>query len=75
MLSWSEPDLSDIRPEVVVEDFEEAGSFATSYGDWTFLDIDGDEVGGFEGIDIPCLNVGKDPATFFVFDASLPQFN
>lgn len=75
VLSWSEPDMSDIRPEVVVEDFEEAGSFATSYGDWTFLDIDGDEVGGFDGIDIPCLNVGKDPATFFVFDASLPQFN
>lgn len=75
VLSWSEPDLSDIRPEVIVEDFEEAGSFATSYGDWTFLDIDGDMVGGFEGIDIPCLDIGKKPATFFVFDASLPQFN
>lgn len=74
-LSWSEPDLSDIRPEVIVEDFEEAGSFATAYGDWTFLDIDGDVVGGFEGIDIPCLNVGKEPATFFVFDASESQFN
>lgn len=75
VLSWSEPDLSNIRPEVIVEDFEDAESFATTYGDWTFLDIDGDVVGGFEGIDIPCLNVGKDPATFFVFDASQPQFN
>ena len=69
-LTWNEPTITTAN----IEDFESAGSFAKTYGDWTFVDNDGGPVGGFNGIDIPGITI-KSPATFFVFDNSGSAFN
>lgn len=71
-LTWSEPESPETQSGLV--DFEDAESFAQTYGDWTFVDVDGGMVGGFDGLDIPGIISGS-PATFFVFDASGDDFN
>lgn len=78
-LSWSEPDLSKIAPSTVTEDVEEAESFAFGMDGWKFIDIDGAAVGGIDGasggsLNIPNVIGGVTPASFFIFDSSLPQF-
>lgn len=74
-VTWDEPDLSSGVPVAVTEDFESGESFAQEFGDWTFVDGDNSVVGGFDGIDIPGIRIGTDKVAFFLFDASLPQFN
>ena len=46
---------------------------------WTFVDVDGQPVGGIDNtsggtLNIPNIIGGLTPASFFVFDSSLPQF-
>lgn len=74
-LTWSEPDLSSAPVESGEVDFEDADSFAMEYGDWTFVDVDGLPVGGFQGIDLPGITPGETLASFFVFDTSGDEFN
>ena len=41
ILSWSEPDLSGIKPNSITDDFETYKAFAMDYiGDWTLIDAD-----------------------------------
>ncbi len=71
-LRWSAPDYAGFT-EPSVFDFESCDSFATmNQGNtegWTFLDLDGRIVGGFNGIDIPNVP-DTEPSSFFVFDAT-----
>lgn len=75
MLAWEEPDYSVSAGGVVTEDFEDGEAFAHEFGDWTFVDMDDSAVGGFADITLPGIVGGTDKVAFFLFDASLPQFN
>lgn len=74
-LTWDAIDLSNPLPAYYTEDFESGESFAQEFEGWTFLDVDGNVVGGFDGLDIPGITAGVSTASFFVFDASGEQFN
>lgn len=67
-LTWSEPDLTAAAPEAITEDFETATGFAKEFGDWTFVDVDGSAVGGFQNMDVPGITPGTTTASFFVWD-------
>lgn len=67
-LTWSEPDLTAAAPEAITEDFETATGFAKEFGDWTFVDVDGSAVGGFQGTDVPGITPGQTTASFFIWD-------
>ena len=73
VLTWTAPDESKFPVDQIVEDFENAESFATEYEGWTFLDLDGGIVGGIRSITIPNLPTGEGPASFFIFDSADPQ--
>lgn len=73
-LTWTAPSAGGDGGSVS-DDFEDADSWAHEYGDWTFIDKDNAEVGGFQGIDIPGVEAGADKASFFIFDSSEDGFN
>lgn len=69
-LSWSEPNLDYEAPTAETDDFESYTSWATSgVGDWTFVDADGDYIGGLQNISLPGIT-GRQ--SFFVLDSTLP---
>lgn len=80
-LSWGEPDLTGSNFTAKVEDFEAGEAGDMEFEGWTFVDVDGSPVGGFqdnqtgESIEVPGVVAGETLASFFMFDASLPQFN
>ena len=69
-LSWKEP-LLDGSPQPVTEDFEDADSFASEYGEWTFADLDGSPVGGFQNVEIPGITSFQTTGSFWVWDHEL----
>lgn len=73
-LEWNAPDLAVTIPDAVTETFESAAPFATSYGDWTFLDLDDKAIGGLSGIKFPGIATYS-KQSFFVLDNSDEQFN
>lgn len=68
-LTWDDPDGNNI------EHFEDATSWAKTFGDWTFIDGDLAPVGGFQGLELPGQIAGTSLMSFFVFDASGPEYN
>ena len=74
-LTWSEPDLNSAPKESEEVDFEDGNAFAMEYAGWTFVDVDESAVGGFQGLEIPGIDVGSTTASFFVFDNSGDEFN
>ncbi len=69
VLTWTAPDVnSAIIP--TKEDFENATSWEQSYEDWTFVDLDGEPVAGFQNMNIPGIEPGETTASFIVFDAN-----
>lgn len=74
-LSWGEPDLTGSNFTAKVEDFEAGEAGDMEFEGWTFVDVDGSPVGGFQDTDVPGITPSSTAASFFVFDASLPQFN
>lgn len=73
-LSWSAPDMDNVPAEASLVDFEDALPFAKEYAGWTFVDVDGVPVGGFQGLDIPGVTIGDTKASFIVFDTSGEPF-
>lgn len=73
-LYWSAPDITSIVPKASTEDFEEAEAWANEYGNWKFVDMDGELVGGFYGIEIPNHPRGSADG-FFVLDTTHDNFN
>lgn len=67
-LTWSKPNLEDIIPQEVTDDFEDGEPFAAEYGDWTFVDVDQCEVSGFQNTDIPGINPGETKGSFWIWD-------
>lgn len=74
ILSWTSPELDFSTPEALTETFENAESFATSFGGWTFIDVDGKAIGGLSGIKFPGIDMYS-KQSFFVLDNSDDQFN
>lgn len=68
-LTWSEPDVDGYASEVT-EDFEDADAFSNKYGEWTFADVDGEVVGGFENVDVPNITPGETKGSFWIWDQS-----
>ena len=74
-LTWEEPDLTAAPAEPVTIDFEDGESFAKEYADWTFVDEDGEAVGGFQNMDLPGITPGETLASFFVFNVPAANGN
>lgn len=75
-ISWTAPDLTTIRSLNVSETFESGKFGDTTFGDWTFVDVDGKPIGtgyGMSGapIVVPGVTEGKTKASFIVHDSSL----
>lgn len=57
-----------VEPPAIAEDFESYDNFATSFGDWTLVDLDEQNTLGFVmGIDFPGENT---PMSFMIFNPS-----
>ena len=75
-LTWNEPNLdspANAAPAPITEDFEDADGVQSEYGDWTFVDVDGDAVGGFQSnsgqtLEIPGITVGATTGSFWTWD-------
>lgn len=70
-LTWSEPNLDAAPSEPVTEDFEDAVGFTAEYGEWTFADLDGAKVGGFQNMEIPNITVGETTGSFWIWDHAM----
>lgn len=70
-LNWSAPDISGGVPYEITEDFEDAEGFSSKYGDWTFVDLDNEPVGGFQGIDMPGITPGVTHGSFWIWDSEM----
>ena len=69
-LTWNEPDLTAVTPDPKTDDFEDADAFAAEYGDWVFVDVDEEVVGGFQNMDLPGITPGETKGSFWVWDQS-----
>lgn len=67
-LTWDEPDLEGGVALAVTDDFEDAESFAKEYGGWTFVDVDGKEVGGIQLTTLPNIIPGSTKGSFWIWD-------
>ena len=80
-LTWQSPDFEKLVAEEVTDDIEDAEPFAHSLEGWTFVDVDGSALGGFDNVSdgttvpLPGITGGVTTGSFFVFDSSLPQFD
>lgn len=69
-LTWNEPNLEGGVAEQVTDDFEDGDAFAAQYGDWTFADLDGSPVGGFQDMEIPGITSFETTGSFWIWDQS-----
>ncbi len=71
-LTWGEPDMSAAAPTVVTDGFEDYEGFTTIAGEWTFVDVDDAEVGGFQGSDFTVngVNILQSKQSFWVHDVT-----
>jgi hypothetical protein len=73
VISWTPYDNEHPLGKKLTEDFESADSWADEYGDWMFLDIDGEGIGymipSSTAYQIP-NHPSLEPAGFFVWDMS-----
>lgn len=74
-LTWSEPNLEGGVAEPVTDDFEDGDAFAAEYGDWTFVDVDNSQVGGFQNMDIPGITPGTTTGSFWIWDNTVANGN
>lgn len=72
-LSWEAPDLASLKSELVIESFEEAVGFDSTYPDWTFVDRDGYAV-FIEG-DIPGIENHISTGSFWVWNNDAIDWN
>lgn len=70
-LTWNEPNLEGGVAEEITQDFEDGDAFAAEYGDWTFVDVDGLAVGGFQNMDVPGINPGETTGSFWIWDTEV----
>lgn len=69
VLEWQAPAGGESNP--VTDDFEDADSFASEYGEWVFVDVDGAPVGGMQNTDIPNVVSGVTRGSFWIWDTDV----
>ncbi len=71
-LTWSEPEMGVPVPATITDDFESYDGFTASAGNWTFVDVDGAEVGGFQGtsFSVDGVEVLQSKQSFWVHDVA-----
>lgn len=71
-LTWSEPEMGAPVPANITDDFESYEGFTTSAGNWIFVDVDGAEVGGFQGtsFSVDGVEVLQSKQSFWVHDVA-----
>lgn len=77
-LKWSAPDLSQLLPDAITDDFESYDAFAKSFGDWTVVDADGNQNGKFSDITFPGINdkvEGGQADAFWILDSNASGLN
>ena len=74
-LTWNEPNLEGGVAEEKTDDFEDADAFAAEYGNWTFVDVDGSAVGGFQGLNLPGITSGTTTGSFWIWDQETAHQN
>lgn len=70
-LAWSEPDLDAAPCDPITESFEDGEAFSDQFGEWTFVDVDAQPVGGISTIDMPGIEPGKTTGSFWIWDTNL----
>lgn len=70
-LTWSEPNIEAGVAEQITQDFEDGDAFAAEYGSWTFVDVDGSAVGGFQGTVMPGITPGTTTGSFWIWDTNV----
>lgn len=76
-LNWTAPDLSNVIPDPVIETFETANcdsTFATTFGDWTFVDEDQKPIGGNYAVAYPGIDY-ESQQSWFVIDVNNSVFS
>lgn len=73
-LSWTAPDL-EATPRMITEDFETGNPFTAEFGKWTFVDADGQPLGGFRNVSIPNIIPGETTGSFWVWDTEAKLAN
>lgn len=68
-LTWDPIVIGEPAPLESTEDFESGEYFADEFEGWTFVDVDGGQNGGIQGLDIPNHPV-QTAYSFFVFDCT-----
>lgn len=76
-LSWSEPSTAGLQiSKRVLDDFESYESFSSNAGEWLFVDADGANIGGLQGLDLPNVpDNNEGAASMFIMDSSWADFN
>lgn len=72
-LVWDAPDMTTVRPDATIEDFEGYEAFERNPAGWTLVDRDGAAIGGLNGIVLPGITYGA-PYSFWVAEASEAVF-
>lgn len=73
-LRWSQPAGDTAPAQHVSDSFEDAEAWSHNYGDWTFIDADGEAVTGFENVtgigtlNVPGITPGDTRSSFFVWN-------
>ncbi len=67
-LKWDAPALTSGEAiNDITDDFEDCASWGSSAGDWTFVDADGESVGGIDGLTLPGISGAQ---SYWVMDSS-----
>lgn len=78
-LQWQSPDLTQLKPDAVTESFETYEPFAQEgIGDWTMIDVDGNQNGKFADVTFPGINdnaAGGQHSAFWVLDSDSEGLN
>lgn len=69
-LAWEAPNLS-ADPMDLIEGWENADDYAMKVDGWTFVDLDKNAVGGFNGIPLPGWTSGSSKGSYMVWPASV----
>lgn len=72
LLTWAAP-ATDRYAAPKTETFANAPAFMSQVDGWTFVDRDGEPMGGFNGVTLPNMTTGVTTSSFFVWDQDDPS--
>ena len=73
-MTWDAPDMQTAVPAKVTEDFENSAAWTSEVDGWSFYDLDGSGINGFDGVNFPGIPEGS-AQSFWVMDDRLEDLN